>query len=354
MPKPEAIITIDGPSGSGKSTISKMLSEMIGYTYLDTGAMYRAVGLKIQRAALPIGDARSLKNLLSSTDIRVESGDDEYGRVFLDGEEVTDIIRTPEMGLVASEVSAHPYVREKLTLMQRNIAAGGGVVAEGRDMGTVVFPDAEFKFYLDASPEIRAQRRWSQLEEKGQETDLDDILAQIIKRDTDDSSREHAPLKPADDAVVIDSSKMNAREVVAFIVGHMSGPVNQDINKTAIEPGGGMAYRARILKRRHLVYYLEVHDADNGELLGHLVDITTRGMMLVSKEPVELDKSFQMQMMLPEGYFKEKMVRFDAVSCWSNNDVNPDFWDTGFKVQPLEMRARQIIMKLVNLIGFND
>ncbi len=354
MPKPDAIITIDGPSGSGKSTISKMLAGMIGYTYLDTGAMYRAMGLKIQRASLPIGDARLLQDLLSSTDIRFEPGDDEYVRVFLDGEEVTEIIRTPELGLVASEVSAHPLVREKLTLMQRQMAGAGKVVVEGRDMGTVVFPEAEFKFYLDASLEIRARRRRSQLKEKGQEIGLDDILAQISKRDKDDSERKHAPLKPADDAVVIDSSDMDARGVVFSIIGHLSGPETQENKKTGIELGGGMAYKARILKRRHLVYYLEVHDAEDGALLGHLVDITTRGMMLVSKKPIENGKKFQMQMMLPEGYFKEKMVHFDAVSCWSNNDVNPDFWDTGFKVQPLDMRARQIIMKLVNLIGFND
>jgi len=354
MSEPKAIITIDGPSGSGKSTVSKVLAEMIGYTYLDTGAMYRAVGLKIQRAALPIGDARLLKDLLESTEIQVMAGEDEYGHVFLDGKEVTEEIRTPEIGMVASEVSAHPYVREKLTLMQRKIAKDGGVVAEGRDMGTVVFPDAEFKFYLDASPEVRARRRWAQLQEKGQEVELDDILAQIVKRDKDDSERELAPLKAADDAVIVDSSDMNAREVVAYIVDQMRGPASEEIKKTEVEPGVGMAYKARILKRRHLVYYLEVHDASNGKLLGHLVDITTRGMMLVSKGQVELGKNYKMQMMLPEGYFKEKVVHFDAVSRWSNNDVNPDFWDTGFEVKPLEMRARQIIMKLVNLIGFND
>jgi len=115
-----------------------------------------------------------------------------------------------------------------------------------------------------------------------------------------------------------------------------------------------MTYKTRILKRRHLIYYLEVHDDATDRLLGHLVDLTTRGVGLVSKEPIELGKVFTLRMNLPEGYFQEKVLRFTATSKWSNNDVNPDFYDTGFEVMPLDIRARQVIMKLVNLIGFND
>jgi hypothetical protein len=115
-----------------------------------------------------------------------------------------------------------------------------------------------------------------------------------------------------------------------------------------------MTYKARILKRRHLIYYLEVYDGESDLLLGHLVDITTRGVKLVSKAPIELGKSFKLRMMLPEGYFQEKVVYIEATSKWSNNDVNPDFYDTGLEVKPLDIRARQIIMKLVNLIGFNE
>lgn len=213
----KAIITIDGPSGSGKSTISRLLSSRLNYTYLDTGAMYRAVGLKIVRSGIDEADGASLAALLDRTDLSL-TPEGEETRVLLDNEDVSEAIRTPEMSMVASRVSALPLVREKLTSLQRQVGTEGGIVAEGRDMGTVVFPSAEYKFFLDASPEERARRRTEQLLEKGQSVRYDDILEQIIKRDSDDTSRSLAPLKPAHDAIIVDSTKMNIEEVVEFMM----------------------------------------------------------------------------------------------------------------------------------------
>jgi len=216
MTGPSSIITIDGPSGSGKSTISRLLATKLGYTYLDTGAMYRAVGLKAIQTNTDPRDEAALHRLLFDLDITLVP-DGEETRVYLDGRDVTLAIRTPEMSMIASEISARPLVREKLTVLQRELAKKGRVVAEGRDMGTVVFPDARHKFYLDATPEERANRRYKQLQDKGIMTDYQDLLAQIIKRDHDDSTRDHAPLKPAPDAVKIDSSHMDINGVIAFI-----------------------------------------------------------------------------------------------------------------------------------------
>ena len=218
----QAIVTIDGPSGAGKSTISKLLAARLHYTYLDTGAMYRVVGFKVQRSGLDLeagGAQEKLANLLAKTDLALAPGaDGEETRAFLDGEDVSLAIRTPEMAMVASRVSAEPLVRRKLTEMQQKIGSKGAVVAEGRDMGTVVFPGAAHKFFLDATAEERALRRVKQLEEKGQKVQFDEILAQIVKRDQDDRSRSLAPLKAAADAVIVDSSAMTIEEVVDFML----------------------------------------------------------------------------------------------------------------------------------------
>jgi len=213
-----AIVTIDGPSGSGKSTISRMLAHKLGFTYLDTGAMYRAAGLKAKRAGVGLEDTEALANLLEDIEIQLVPKNNDDVRVFLDGEDVSAAIRTAEMGLVASKVSANKAVRRKLTKLQQDMGRRGSIVAEGRDMGTVVFPGADFKFFLDASPEERAKRRCEQLKERGEKAEYQEILEQIIKRDQDDSSRALAPLKPAEDAVIIDSSKMNPDEVLSFMV----------------------------------------------------------------------------------------------------------------------------------------
>jgi cytidylate kinase len=211
------IITIDGPSGSGKSTISRLVAARLGFTYLDTGAMYRAVGYKAKKLGIDLSDGASLAKMLESIDLTLAPGDGDT-RVILDQEDISLAIRTAEMGLVASKVSAQPVVRAKLTEMQRLMGNKGGVVVEGRDTGTVVFPAARHKFFLDAKPEERARRRCLQLREKGQYADEKEILAQIIKRDQDDSGRALAPLKPADDAIIVDTSDLTIDDVVLFML----------------------------------------------------------------------------------------------------------------------------------------
>ena len=222
MAEQKNIITIDGPSGAGKSTISKLLAARLHYTYLDTGAMYRVVGLQVERAGLDLeaeGAREDLVQLLVGLDMTLAPGEEgKDTRAFLNGEDVSDAIRTPEMAMVASRVSAQAEVRKKLTEMQRTIGKNGAIVAEGRDMGTIVFPDAMHKFFLDASPEERAQRRQKQLAENGQKVEFQEILAQIQKRDRDDSGRSLAPLQPAEDAIIIDSSEMSIDEVVSFML----------------------------------------------------------------------------------------------------------------------------------------
>ena len=222
MAERNKIVTIDGPSGAGKSTISKLLAAKLHYTYLDTGAMYRVVGLQVERAGLDLeteGARERLAQLLAGLDMTLAPGEEgKDTRAFLNGEDVSDAIRTPEMAMVASRVSAQAEVRKKLTEMQRTIGKNGAIVAEGRDMGTIVFPDAMHKFFLDASPKERAQRRQKQLAENEQKVEFQEILAQIQKRDRNDSSRSLAPLQPAEDAVIIDSSEMNIDEVVSFML----------------------------------------------------------------------------------------------------------------------------------------
>jgi cytidylate kinase len=210
------IVTIDGPSGGGKSTVSRALAAKLAFTYLDTGAMYRAVAYKCKEEGVDLADSLHLEQLLAS--IRIDllppaAGDDDV-RVILDGREVGSALRSPEMGMLASYVSAHPLVRKKLTVLQQLIGASGNIVAEGRDTGTVVFPQAAWKFYLDASPEVRTRRRAAQLRSKGEEVDEQQLLDQIIKRDKDDRERTLAPLVAAADAVVIDSTGLSAVEVI--------------------------------------------------------------------------------------------------------------------------------------------
>jgi cytidylate kinase len=216
------IVTIDGPSGAGKSTISKLLAAELHYTYLDTGAMYRVVGLQVERSGFDLeaeNGREKLVQLLATLEMTLAPGEEgQETRVFLHGEDVSDAIRTPEMAMVASRVSAEPEVRKKLTEMQRAIGQNGAIVAEGRDMGTIVFPEASYKFFLDATPAERAKRRQQQLMEQGQRVEYGELLTQIQKRDRDDSSRALAPLKPAPDAVVIDSSEMSIDEVVSFML----------------------------------------------------------------------------------------------------------------------------------------
>ncbi len=214
------IITVDGPAGVGKSTISKMVAAATGFTYLDTGAMYRGVGFFLKQNRIDIDDEKDLAKQLATLDLQLVAAEDDKADVgvIINGKDVSTLIRSPEMSMVASQVSAFSIVRQKLTQLQREYGAQGNIVAEGRDMGTVVFPQAACKFFLDAQPEERARRRVEQLRIQGTKTDFDEILAMIVERDKNDSEREIAPLKKADDAFLIDTTRMSIPEVVKLIL----------------------------------------------------------------------------------------------------------------------------------------
>ena len=207
------VITIDGPSGAGKSTVSQLLAERLGYTYVDTGALYRLVALKVKREHCDPSDEKALSMLSRDLDVAFKQQNGMV-RVFLEGTDVTEDIRTPEMSLLASRVSAQKVVRDALLGIQRKFGDDGGIVVEGRDMGSVVFPDAEVKFFLDASLETRCKRRDDQYRAKGKIFDPGTITQEIAQRDLNDTTRSLSPLKPADGAVVIDSTNFSIEEVV--------------------------------------------------------------------------------------------------------------------------------------------
>lgn len=211
------IIAIDGPAGAGKSTVSKRLAKELGYTYLDTGAMYRAFAWKALEEKLDLGDEKALKRSLQETEIELS---EEAGRpkVYLNGLDVSDRIRSPELSQVASRISSLKSVRERMVEMQRAMGSKGGVVMEGRDIGTVVFPDAEVKIYLDASAAVRARRRFEELGSQGERVTLAETLKEIEVRDHRDKGRSVAPLRKAEDAVVIDSTNMDVDRVVERIM----------------------------------------------------------------------------------------------------------------------------------------
>jgi CMP/dCMP kinase len=209
------IVAIDGPAGAGKSTVSKLLARRLGLSFVDTGALYRTVALSARRQGIATEDDAGLAALLGRIGISFRATG-EQNQVFLDGEDVSAAIRTPEISLLASAVSARRVVREGLLGLQRRLAleAPVGAVLEGRDIGTVVFPDADLKFFLEASPDVRARRRYEELFQKGGDSTLDAVLADQIKRDRDDASRAVAPLKAAEDAIRVDSSSLPLSEVV--------------------------------------------------------------------------------------------------------------------------------------------
>ena len=227
------IVTIDGPSGVGKSTLSRKVAAALGYTYLDTGAMYRAVALFLQRLQIDLGDEQAVGFALSGMNLQLFPAEREDGDVgvMVNGQDVSSAIRTPEMGMLASRVSAIPAVREKLTEMQQAIGQQGKIVAEGRDTGTVVFPDARWKFYLEADLGERARRRVAQLRSAGQEVDAQELLAMIVKRDRDDQERILAPLQKADDALSIDTTSLDIDEVCAKMLEVVQKKKNLNLSK---------------------------------------------------------------------------------------------------------------------------
>ena len=205
-------IAIDGPSGAGKSTLARRAAKKFGFIYVDTGAIYRTVGLAAHRRGIDCHDEAAVSGILPELDIKM--GYDEAGeqRMFLNGEDVSSAIRAPEISICASDVSSLPAVRAFLLEMQRRTARENSVIMDGRDIGTVVLPDAELKIYLTASAEARAQRRLKELREKGVETSFDEVLRDIEYRDWQDTHRETAPLKQAEDAVLLDTSEIGLEE----------------------------------------------------------------------------------------------------------------------------------------------
>jgi cytidylate kinase len=215
--KKRLIIAIDGPSGAGKSTAARSLARRLGYLYIDTGAMYRAVALKAKTGAVSPEDDPTLSKLASTLRIALVPAEDGI-RVLCNGEDITEAIRSPEISRLASDISKRKGVREALVRMQREMGKRGGVVLEGRDIGTVVFADADVKFYLDADPEERAKRRFKELLEKGAEVNFQETLEDVKKRDHNDIHRALSPLRKAEDAFSINSTLHSAEEVVEEMV----------------------------------------------------------------------------------------------------------------------------------------
>jgi len=210
-------IAIDGPAGAGKSTLARSIAKELGYIYVDTGALYRAVGLKFSRNGADTDLKCDIEGILKKTDVTISFVGDEQ-RVFLDGEDVSGKIRTPEVSMMASAASAVPVVRAFLLELQRRLARENNVVMDGRDIGTVILPNAKVKIFLTASPEARAQRRFLELEEKGIKTTFDEVLEDMKKRDYNDSHREIAPLKPAEDSVIADTTELTLDESRALLL----------------------------------------------------------------------------------------------------------------------------------------
>jgi CMP/dCMP kinase len=210
------IVAIDGPSGVGKTTASRLVARELNLPHIDTGAMYRAIGLAATRKGIGLRDENALEALTARTKIEFVPGDPP--RVLLDGEDITGEIRTPEISMAASHVSAVPSVRRLLVQMQQELGRRNGGVLEGRDIGTKVFPETPFKFFLDANPDVRAHRRYAELVAKGESVEFDKVLADALQRDRQDSTRADSPLTHDESYTVIDTSKLTISEVVDVIV----------------------------------------------------------------------------------------------------------------------------------------
>jgi cytidylate kinase len=205
-------IAIDGPGGAGKSTIAKLIAKKLGIDYIDTGAMYRALGLKMLNLGIKFEDSEELRTLVAETDIDFRDGD-----IFLDGEVVSHLIRTPEVSMAASNVSAFAFVRKHMVAAQQKMGESKSVIMDGRDICTDVFPNAQYKYFVTADAEERAMRRYKEMLEKGQEAVYEQVLADIKQRDHNDSTRAASPLKKADDAELLDTTHMTIDEVVDYI-----------------------------------------------------------------------------------------------------------------------------------------
>jgi cytidylate kinase len=215
----KSVVTIDGPAGAGKTTVSRMLADRLGYRYIDTGALYRAIALAVQEGGINPKDDAALEKMCTALSLRYNQTG-KGPRLLSNGRDVTDRLRTPEITMLASAVSARPAVRRFLLGVQRAMGREKGAVFEGRDMGTVVFPDADVKFYLDAPEKIRAMRRFLELRPKTELT-FEEVERDLVRRDRNDSTRTEAPLKPAVDAIWIDSADLAPAEVVAVMLGYI-------------------------------------------------------------------------------------------------------------------------------------
>ncbi len=214
------IITIDGPAGSGKSTVSRLLAGRLKVLYLDTGAMYRAVAFQAKREGIDLKDREKIIRLCRDLDLHFKTLDGTT-RLFVGAEDISASIRSPEMDMLSSAISAIKEVREAMTLLQRKMAEPGGVVAEGRDMGTVVFPDADYKFFINADPKVRAGRRYRERLERGESVSRGEVEKELRKRDDQDMTRALAPLVPAKDAKIIDTTNLTVEDVVEKMVRTM-------------------------------------------------------------------------------------------------------------------------------------
>ncbi len=219
-------IAIDGPAGAGKSTISRSAAKRLGFIYIDTGALYRTVGLAATRANVEPKEGKEVDELLTTIKVELSFNDKGEQIVLLNGEDVSGLIRTPEASMTASAISAIPSVRAFLLDLQRDIAKTNNVIMDGRDIGTVVLPDAEVKIFLTATPEARAQRRYKELCEKGMDVKYEDILNDVITRDYNDSHREIAPLKQADDAVLADTTEVDLEGSIDLILSIIKEKTN--------------------------------------------------------------------------------------------------------------------------------
>ncbi len=217
----DLIITIDGPSGVGKGTVAKSVAKELALAYLDTGAMYRAVALQVKRNPINIDNDTELLSLLNNTEIGIVNNQDNVLVITLNNEDITDKIRSPEISRISSDVATKRLVRKKLVELQREVGLNGNIVVEGRDMGTYVFPEATFKFYLDATLEERVLRRRKQLMENNINIDLDNMIKEIELRDKQDKGRLESPLHPAPNAVIIDTTNLNADEVTNRIIAEV-------------------------------------------------------------------------------------------------------------------------------------